>query len=285
MTGDLLQAALDLARLGLRPVPMIAHAKCPALKGWRERASLDPQAVADLFADASHATGLAVATGCGVFVVDLDRHHANGADGVRSFAALIAQRSDGHALALGPRVRTPRGGVHLHFAHEPGRTIGNRPALAPGVDVKGAGGLAMAPPSPGYRWTPSPWDRDLPPAPAWLLALIDPPKRAPVAAFAPRPFRGDASRYARAALERELSAVANAQTGARNQALYKASAALGSLAAAGMLPIQPVAASLQEAAVACGLIGDDGEAAAHATIASGLKRGLAHPRQLPQRQQ
>lgn len=177
--------------------------------------------MAALFADAPHATGLAIATGGGVFVLDLDRGHADGADGVAGFAALIAEHGGGAPLALGPRTRTPRGGVHLWFACDPALRIRNTVALAPGVDVRGDGGLATVPPSPGYRWELSPWERVLPPAPQWLLRLIapPPPPAKPVASV--RPYRGDASPYAKVALERELRAVAGAPAGSRNAALSR----------------------------------------------------------------
>ncbi len=279
---QLTRAALELAARGLRPVPMAA-AKRPALKGWRERASLDPQAVQALFADAPHATGLAIAAGAGVLVVDLDRNHKAGADGVQSFAKLIQQKSGGEALALGPRVITPRCGVHLYFACDaPQRT---RNGLAPGVDVKGDGGLATAPPTFGYRWAPDSFERDLPPAPDWLLRLIAPK---PVTAPPPAPvlpYEGKVSAYACVALDRELKAVASAEPGARNDALFKASASLGGLCAAGMLPAETVARDLVATAHACGLVADDGVAAVEATIASGFKRGLANPRAIPQRRQ
>ncbi len=161
---DLLRAALKLAGAGLRPVPMRTSAKRPALRGWREATSLDADAVAATFQTARYADGLAIATGGGVFVVDLDRGHARDVDGVASFKDMIAHQGAGETLAPGPRVRTPSGGVHLYFASPPGRRVRNRTALAPGVDVRGEGGLAMAPPSARngvpYRWALGPWERE-----------------------------------------------------------------------------------------------------------------------------
>ncbi len=284
----LARAALDLARIGLPPVPAIAQDKRPALKGWRERARCDPQAVVDLFVDAPRADGLAIATGAGIFVLDLDRNHASGADGIRSFAALVGEHGAGEALALGPRVRTPRKGVHLYFRCDPGRVIRNRVGLASGVDVRGDGGLAMAPPSPGYKWVFGSHDLDLPMAPAWLLALIDPPAPMPASALwrtqaGYRSPIADLSAYAAAVFEREVAGVRNAKPSERNQTLYKASARLGSLAAAGMIPIEQLVGALYEGGIACGLVADDGEARVRATIASGLKRGLNNPRQFPER--
>ncbi len=286
IADKLLRAALDLAGVGLRPAPMRAAKKRPALCGWREAASLDPVAIAATFEAARHADGLGVATGGGVFVIDLDRGHAGDADGVATFAGMIARHGAGEPLALGPRVRTPSGGMHLYFASPPGLRIRNRVALIPGVDVRGDGGLAMVPPSArdgvAYRWAPSPWEREIPPASAWLLALVAPPP--PPRPVAPaRPFTGGVSSYALAALRGELAAVAGAGVGTRNAALFAASARLGSLCAAGMLPADAVAADLARAAAACGLTGEDGAGAVEATIASGLRAGLKRPRSVPVR--
>ncbi|MCX7358138.1 MAG: bifunctional DNA primase/polymerase [Alphaproteobacteria bacterium] len=285
----LARAAIDYAARGLRPVPMITQFKRPALRGWATRANCDPDAVAAFFARAPFATGLAIATGQGVLVLDLDCNHENGVNGLLSFAALCAEHGAGEALALGPRVRTPRNGLHIYFRYDRARAMRNRVGLAPGVDVRGERGLAMAPPSYGYRWVFDSWAQELPPAPEWLLALLDPPPRPPVSAtYASVGGLGSritsVSAYASAVFERELAAVAKANRGERNQTLFKASARTGSLASAGMLPVERLEAALLEAAVANGLVADKGEEAAQATIASGLKRGLANPRRLLDRQ-
>lgn len=279
---EIAQAACALLACGLRPVPMVAAKKCPALKGWRARASLEPAQTAAMVEEAQHADAIGVATGEGVFVIDMDRNHGDGADGIASFAALVRKHG---SVALGPRVRSPAGGLHLYFACPADRCVRSRAAIAPGVDVRGEGGLAMCPPSArngvAYLWTPAPWECTLPQAPAWLLDMVAPIEAPRVAAASVRPYRGEASAYARVALERELKAVASAAPGARNAALFKAAASLGSLCAAGALPADPVAASLIEAAAACGLVADDGPHAVEATIASGFKAGLARPRALP----
>ncbi|MGE0829852.1 MAG: bifunctional DNA primase/polymerase [Hyphomonadaceae bacterium] len=276
------QAVCALLTCGLRPVPMIAAKKCPALKGWRARASLDPAQTAAHFAEAQHADAIGVATGEGVFVIDLDRNHGDGADGIASFAALVRKHG---AVAPGPRVKSPAGGLHLYFACPAGRRVRSRAAIVAGVDVRGEDGLAMCPPSArngvACRWAAAPWECALPRAPAWLLDMVAPIEAPPMAAASVRPYRGEASAYARVALERELKAVASAAPGVRNAALFKAAASLGSLCAGGALPADPVAASLVEAAAACGLVADDGTHAVEATIASGFKAGLARPRALP----
>lgn len=282
----LLQAALDLARAGLAPVPMYAARKCPALKGWRARTSLDDEAIRAAFATAPHADAIGIAAGGGLFVVDLDRNHGNGADGIAEFAKLVARLGAGLPLKPGPRVRTPRGGLHVYFASPSGLRIRNRTGLAPGVDVRGEGGVVMAPPSVragiAYRWGPDPWRQPLVEAPGWLLRLVAPDELPTRLSSTLKPVSGNVHPYARAAMEHECTAVATCGPGGRIAALFKAAASLGALAAGGALPVREVANALTRAATACGLVADDGTKAVEATIASGLTHGLRSPRTVPE---
>ena len=70
------------------------------------------------------------------------------------------------------------GGRHIYFAH-PGGTLRNRVGLAPGIDLRGDGGMIIAPPSvhPNgrrYEWEVShhPDDTPLAPLPPWLKAEV-----------------------------------------------------------------------------------------------------------------
>ena len=67
-----------------------------------------------------------------------------------------------------------------------------------------------------------------------------------------------------------------APVGSRNDQLNRSSFALGQLVAAGVLPLELVVSRLVEAAARAGLVGREVEA----TIASGLKKGMAQPRRV-----
>ncbi|MEQ1707795.1 MAG: bifunctional DNA primase/polymerase [Terricaulis sp.] len=270
-------AALELAGLGFACVPLSADRK-PMLRGWPDFTA-DPAATGARFAHC-RAAGLALVMRAPLFVLDLDRGHGNGVDGVANFAALV--HAHGGDFPKGPRVRTRRGGVHVWLRAPDGVAIRSSAGrIAPGVDIKGFRSSAVCPPTAGYTWIGHARDIAPPMAPAWLLDMVAPIEAPRVAAASVRPYRGEASAYARVALERELKAVASAAPGVRNAALFKAAASLGSLCAGGALPADPVAASLLEAAAACGLVGNDGLHAVEATTASGFKAGLARPRALP----
>jgi hypothetical protein len=257
--------------MGYAPVPMIASAKRPALRGWRDAAADPSRALAAVEA-APWADALAIATGAGMLVLDVDKGHADGVDGAVSLAALEAAHGP---LPDGSRSATPKGGLHLYFATPPGRLIRSRAAIKPGLDVRAEAGLAMCPPSPRRQWIVPLCPRaELPEAPAWLVDLADPP-RPPLPAYRPQPIRSEG--YAKAVFEGELNALARAPRGERNVCLFKAAARLGDLVGAGIIPAAMAASGLFSAASACGLVAEDGPRAVTATIASGLRTGVANP--------
>ncbi len=269
--GALVQAAHGLAAMGYAPIPMIASAKRPAMKGWREAAADPARALAAVEA-APWADGLAIATGDALMVLDVDIAHADNADGALSLAALEAAHGP---LPDGPRSTTPKGGEHRYFATAPGRLIRSSAAIAPGLDIRAEAGLAMCPPSPGRRWIVPLCSRvELPQAPAWLLDLADPP-RPPPPAYRPQPIRSEG--YVRAVFEGELNALARAPRGERNAMLFKVAARFGDLVGAGLLSQGMAIDGLFAAAHACGLIADDGARAVTATVASGLQKGATNP--------
>jgi hypothetical protein len=144
--------------------------------------------------------------------------------------------------------------------------------ISPGVDIKAGRALATCPPTPGCSWlSPLTPLADLPPAPTWLVRLACPPPPPVYRPVQPIP----CERYVEKIFHGELSAVAMAAKGQRNAVLFKAAARLGDLVGAGMLGADMAAQCLLVAAEACGLVRDDGRRAVEATIASGLRTGMA----------
>ncbi len=110
--------------------------------------------------------GVGIVTGplSGVLVLD--------ADGPEGEAEL---KKRGHPVT--PMARTQGGGLHLYFIH-PDHRVPTGIRVAPGLDVKAAGGYVVAPPSVGpsgrcYAWIVSPEDADLAEPPEWLMALLE----------------------------------------------------------------------------------------------------------------
>jgi hypothetical protein len=176
--------------------------------------------------------GLATGRVSGVVVVDLDGPEADAA--VR----------DRGGLPLSWTALTGKG-RHVYLAH-PGFECRNRAGVLPKVDIRGDGGYVVAPPSihplgHAYEWQANPWDDPLAPMPAWLLALLAPPRVVDEPVPAPR---RDRSRYAEAALQGEAEAVAEAPVGAQEHTLNRAAWNLGTLIGSGELTADEVRAAL-----------------------------------------
>ena len=83
--------------------------------------------------------------------------------------------------------------------------------------------------------------------------------------------------YATAALDAVAEELAGTATGDRNNSLYKKAFRVGTMAAAGWISRAEIEAVLFGAAMACGLVADDGEAQTRRTIASGLDDAAGTP--------
>lgn len=209
-----------------------------------------------------------------------------------------------------PRVATPSGGIHLYFSAPDGARIRSTAGvIAPWVDVKAAGGYVVAP----WSWTAESatsrqgWYRtvhgfttidtarvdidwnvhdarlaalrlDLPTLPSWLTSLtadkpavqLDRWGRLARRLSAPRASSG----YFDAALAKACDTVAAAPEGQRNHVLNREAYAI-----AGFIPHldeTTIRDALTSAAAASGL---DGQEIA-ATLASAIKRGKSHPREV-----
>jgi hypothetical protein len=149
-TEEMLDSALAYRARGWSVIPVQARAKRP-LVAWRvyqhRIASEDEiQGWFRRWPDAN----VAVVTGqvSGIVVVDVDPRHG----GTDSVAAAEAESG---LLQATVEATTGGGGRHLYYAH-PGPAMTNRVGMLPGVDLRGDGGCAVAPPSVhpnGRRYT------------------------------------------------------------------------------------------------------------------------------------
>jgi predicted P-loop ATPase len=116
--------------------------------------------------------GIPTGIGNNFFVIDADTIAGHGVDGIANFQALI----DAHSpLPETRQAISGTGSIHTYLEYPEGAKIINSDSkLAPGVDVRGEGGMVLAPPSvkPGvgaYEWIS---EADIAEAPAWLLELV-----------------------------------------------------------------------------------------------------------------
>lgn len=126
--------AYQLAKeYGFRVFPVIAGSKRPAVEGWQGEATANG---VEIFEKWSDRAGSNFGIVCGEFVViDADAHKG----GLESLAEL-------GALPRTFTVRTAGGGLHLFFRSPEGARFANSvEKLAPGLDVRGAGGYVVGP--------------------------------------------------------------------------------------------------------------------------------------------
>lgn len=192
------------------------------------------------------------------------------------------------------RQNTPHG-QHLLFAWDDARPIKNTQSkIARRADTRGAGGYVIMAGSARADGSVYAWRDDSGPepvrAPDWLFdILLADPDPEPVSIVASS--RGqnvvslDRQRaaYVQAALDGEVAAVASAPRGQRNAQLNTSALKLGHYVGSGVLSQEEVASALYDAAVASGLVKEDGAGAARATIRSGLNKGVSEPKTPPER--
>ncbi|MFG2652725.1 bifunctional DNA primase/polymerase [Streptomyces sp. NPDC048436] len=199
-TALALAHALSAAERGLAVIPL-SRTKLPALRSPHHDepetptchgecgrpghgvydASTDPRRIRELFAAAPWASGYGIACG-------LPPHHLIGIDldtksGTNAPAALreLALR---HLFTIPPTVVvvTPSGGRHIWLAGPPDTVVPNSAGrLAPGIDIRGAGGYLVGPGSRTEHgvYSTVAGTAHLPPAhcPPSLLRLLTPPPR------------------------------------------------------------------------------------------------------------
>ncbi len=168
------EAARDYLARGWSVVPIRPHEKRPVIawQPYQERAPTEAEV--DGWFGRRRSANIAIVTGAvsGLVVVDIDPRHG----GAESLEAL--EREHG-PLRETVEAKSGGGGRHLYYAH-PGGTVHNRVDLAPGIDLRGDGGLIVAPPSvhpsgERYKWVPGrgPGEIALAQLPGWFLRRLD----------------------------------------------------------------------------------------------------------------
>ena len=167
----MLEHALALARRGLHVFPCRPRDKEPATAHGCKDATTDPDVIAQWWW-AEPESNIAIATGVRshIFVLDVDSLDAEG----------VLRQLEAEHGALPQSVESITGrGRHVYFEW-PRRPVRNSAGrLGPGLDIRGAGGYVLTPPSvhpTGRRYC---WGVDssntFAPAPEWLLAKIAAP--------------------------------------------------------------------------------------------------------------
>ncbi|MEM9656329.1 MAG: bifunctional DNA primase/polymerase [Actinomycetota bacterium] len=260
--------------------------------GWEARATLDTDRIETAWRHRPYGIGIACGP-AGLLVVDLDPAKGDQPSGSDSLEFLEGRA--GHQLPATWTVGTPRGGRHLYYHRPDGQALGNTVGrLGPGMDTRGAGGYVVAPPTTttgpdgGTYWLVD--DHEPADLPHWFSQLLTaqarPDRRRPIPRSDQRQLHqiagnDRARRYVTRAVAGELDRIAAAAEGQRNHTLFCAAIALGQLAATGLVDEHHAEQQLLDAASGHVAAGAYSHHQARQTITSGLRRGLAEPRQLP----
>ena len=177
---NVLSHALEYASRGLRVIPIAPGEKFPkGIKGWESLGTTDLEQIRAWWTGPHAGWGVGILggrtrSGRQIFILDLDEHspEASGAD---TLADLEAEHGP---LPDTVTVHTPSGGRHLYFYSpvEIRNDAGKR--LGPGLDIRGEGGMCLAPPTQhpdGGTYTADlehGFDRPPAEAPTWLINLL-----------------------------------------------------------------------------------------------------------------
>lgn len=149
-------AAHRYAARGWRVIPVPPGEKYPrGFPNWQTVGTTD-LATIDAWWTTNPDHGIGILTGpeSGIFVLDVDV--ADGKAGDETLHDLERLWGD---LPATPTVRTGSGGLHYYFAWPTGADIRNSASgtLGPGLDIRGAGGFVVAPPSIHPNGHPYEW--------------------------------------------------------------------------------------------------------------------------------
>lgn len=274
----LLDAALNYAARGLAVFPCVPLGKEPAIKGGFYAATTNPETLNRYWRQAKRNIGIRAGAASGFWALDVDPDR-NGEESLRGLEATHGP------LPASREVITGGGGRHIWFRYTVPISC-SAGKIAPGIDTRGDGGYVIVPPSihpsgRAYAWSTDSAD-ELAIAPDWLVQLAC-RKPAPISVRAVtairRPCNGSSpGAYGAAALENEITALAQTVPGSRNHALNRAAFSLFQLVAGGELEESEVLLQLIKAAHANGLMSDDGPQRVRRTIESGRRAGLQYPR-------
>lgn len=214
---------------------------------------------------------IGIETGLGFIVVDFDKHGDH--DGTATFERWREEKGTDGRVLLGNTwiARTGSHGLHFYYRLPEGMLVRNgQPLGTVGVDIKGAGGYVVAPPSRKenggqYTWLRGPDECEMAPIhPDLLEAIVSRPERK-----APSIERLT-DRTATLNLFQWFMNTFPMGGGNRNNYLFQASCVAGECVELGFLDMEYARSYLAETATDAGL--RHGEI--RATVASGLNRGI-----------
>lgn len=286
MNNPTLATALHYASvLGWRVIPIPPRMKRPMIKAWQEKASNNPDVVAQLFNGHSGNIGVVCGIGSGLVVIDVDL--PAGAETMKALESEFGPLPDTLTQKTGGN------GKHLFFRYPVGHnirgTIGAKGrGLGVNVDVRAEGSQVIVAPSIHESGSPYIWENALPVAdlpPAWIARLESEAVAAkavslensgvlsPDNVFGLHP-------YVAKALSNAVQKISSAEQGERNSTLFKNVCSLAGFIPAGHLSEETLKGQAEAAFLQCHPDDYDPKEF-EASFASAVKAGKERPREIP----
>jgi putative DNA primase/helicase len=226
IADQVLRAALAYTARGWPVFPV--RNKAPLVEHGFKDATRDRDQIAAWWrrwprADVAVPTGAAT----GLVVLDIDIDPTKGINGLDALEEIGIST---HPAT--PTAHTPRGGLHLYFAHPGGEIRNSAGRIGRNIDVRGDGGSIIVPSGqPGRSWDPHlGLNTPLAPMPAWMM-----PKVADIPARHHPSREIRLSAYCEAALDGAVKAITSATEGTRRTTLNRECFSIGQLAGSGAL--------------------------------------------------
>lgn len=273
MTYHLPFIAAELAEYGWHVFPCRPGGKEPATTHGVKDASNDLEQVADWWAR-TPAANIGIACGPSrLVVIDLDM--GDNKNGIKRWTELAGD----YPPAPTYTVTTPSGGRHHYYQADQGPELHNSASkLAPGIDVRAAGGYVLAAWSmlPNGHYSEPAHPLEVAPIPGWLATTLRPAPRKPPERSG-NVYGTHGTPYGARAVSDEMRILRATPEGRRNQQLNISAFNLYQLVETGDLDPVAVYTQLVETGYALGLDGKEIENTIQSAEA-GAKQKLRPPR-------
>ena len=158
--------ALEYARHGFRVLPLWPKSKVAALKEWPEKASTEEAQIRTWWARNPN-YNIGIACGHGLMAIDVDNHQDDPDPQMRKYGFDTLREWEQKHGEMPPTWTVMSGHGGTHYWYKTPADYGNGVEVLEGIDLRGAGGYVVAPPSvhpngSRYEWEASGDPEDIP---------------------------------------------------------------------------------------------------------------------------
>lgn len=153
----MVEYALEYARKGIRVLPLWPRSKVAALKEWPEEATTDEAQIRTWWANNPN-YNIGVAAGHGLVIIDVDDHQDDEDPRNRKYGFDTLRKWEQENGELPPTWTVVSGHGGLHYWYKTPVDYQNGTEVLEDIDLRGAGGYVVAPPSIHENGKPYEWE-------------------------------------------------------------------------------------------------------------------------------